>query len=682
MDAQAGGQSARTKELESCQAALEEKIKALTQALAAATKRHEIAERQATYLSQQKKALEAEVAAGGNQTQAQLRIQMQEQRQLSDAQVGDLMEQAKEFEASRAAVDEKIESLNQALAAETKHRENAEQQTASLNLQRNALETDLTASKQTQAELRTQLEEQQRLAGAQVQSHKLEIEKLTGRSKELEASGAAMEEKVQSLTQAMAAAVTRAESAEQQSASLSQQRNALEADLTVSRQAQAELHAQLEEQQRLASVEVQSHKLEVESLIGRVKDFESSAAAMDEKIKSLNQALAAETERSESAGKQVTSLSRQRNVLETELAASKQGQVELGAQLVEQQQLASLAAAELEGFRKCASAEATRQEQQLAKLEKARTELDNQLNDARALLATREAAIGTFEIELQQRRDAQERQEQLFQGEVAQRHQAEAQIENVQKQLAESSNQLAQKCAAEQAWPGLEAKLQGCIREQQDDLAQSRDKLASQGAEIKNARKKIEELQERQSVLSLKVEGLTEESKAAAQVIAKLEARTMQSETEVKNGHKELAGLRYATLDASRMDAQLNRERLQQERQNLDGTRQLLSVLAQTPLSMAQRKMLGELQNVMVRQQERPAETAAMASCPVEMPNFRISEFSLAEVSEGAFGIVRDAAEAAGVAVKCSTSGMVSAKVIGYAENTFTNCSSCWRFHR
>jgi hypothetical protein len=91
--------------------------------------------------------------------------------------------------------------------------------------------------------------------------------------------------------------------------------------------------------------------------------------------------------------------------------------------------------------------------------------------------------------------------------------------------------------------------------------------------------------------------------------------------------------------------------------------------LAQSPLSLGQRKLLGELQKSVGGQQDPQAATAPIPFCPVETPGFQSSEFCLAEIIKNAFDTVCVAAEAAGVAVKVSTSGMASARVTGYAEH-------------
>ena len=117
------------------------------------------------------------------------------------------------------------------------------------------------------------------------------------------------------------------------------------------------------------------------------------------------------------------------------------------------------------------------------------------------------------------------------------------------------------------------------------------------------------------------------------------------------------------------MSARLNRERSHTERQTADELRQHLSAFAQTPLSMAQRRMLEELEIAIDGLKRGRSGTADPAAYPVELPSFRISEFCFAEVIESAFRAVRAAAEEAGVAVQTSASGATAGKLFANAEH-------------
>ena len=557
------------------------------------------------------------------------------------------------------------------MAAETKRCENAERQAADVNGQRDELTAELAASRQTQEQLRTQLAELQQQLDAQVQSHTVELDTLAKRTKELETSRAAVEAKVNTLTQALEAETKRCENAERQAADVNEQRDELTSELATSRQTQDQLRTQLAEVQQQLDAQVQSHHVELDKLANQTKELETSRAAVEEQNKSLKEALAAESQRSEKAERQAADVNGQRDELASELAASRQAQTQLRTQLAEMQEQLNTASAELKDFRRRADVEAlrrTKMAEQIVELGKVREELGGKLNAARALSSTQEAAIHELEIELQQSRDAREKLDTLLHTEMANGRRLEAQIERVQSQLAEAASQLAQKCAAETIWLGRQSELQSCIRSQQDDLAKSETTLATQEVELKNARKKMDELQMLQSALCSKVRALTEQDESTAEVVEELKAKLAHAEEAVANGQKELAGLRYAILDASRMNAKLHRDRSEQEQQGVHGLRQQLASLAQTPLSLAQRQMLAKLQNSMDDLKNSRTSKESTASYPVEVPGFRSSEFGLADVVESAFQAVREAAEAAGVEVKVSAAGMTNDRVIGCAE--------------
>jgi len=101
----------------------------------------------------------------------------------------------------------------------------------------------------------------------------------------------------------------------------------------------------------------------------------------------------------------------------------------------------------------------------------------------------------------------------------------------------------------------------------------------------------------------------------------------------------------------------------------MDGMQKLLSSLAQTPLSLAQRDMFAELQDLMDGLKNDHGGMIKIANYPVELPNLRGSEFDFGKVAESAFGTIRATAKAAGVAAQVSASGIIPGKVFGYAEH-------------
>jgi DNA-binding response OmpR family regulator/chromosome segregation ATPase len=649
----------QAKDFEANRAAAEKKTAELAEALAVAAKRCESAEQEIAGTQLQRKALENELAASKT-TQAELQRQLNEQQKLLEAQAAQFAGQTRELEAISAATQKKVGELAKALAAETSRSENAEKNSAALARQKSALESELAASNKAQAQLQDELAEQR-------QSLDAEVIKLTAQTAELKAGRALVDEQIRKFSEDLATEKKRCQAVRQQAVNLGTERSALEQELAASNQAQTDLRSQLAEQKQ--SLETQTHILEVN--LSSLKDLEASQAALEQKIGALTQALAAETQRSETAEQQVADIRRERNTLTEQLTASDRAQADLNSQLAEQQQLVELTTAELEGFRRCASAEAARQEQmakQMAETEKAKIDLEQQLVANRSLLAIREEANRAAEAELEQRRKEQEQLDRSFQEETARRRRTEAEVKNVQAQLNEKNRHLAQKCAEEQAALQRSAALQSLADKQQESLAQSEAKVANLKIELQQGYQQIKELESRHSALRAEVQELTTEGKASAKVIQELQAKTARLENEIESGRREHAGLRYAILDASRMGAKLNGARLQQERQKFEGMRQLAALLAQTPLSLAQRGLLADLQNSMDGQKNQHRNGQQFPAYPIEMPGFRSSEFSLDEVTESACGPVRAAAEAAGVTVRVST-GPAPAKIKGSAEH-------------
>jgi chromosome segregation ATPase len=385
---------------------------------------------------------------------------------------------------------------------------------------------------------------------------------VTERTQELEAARAALAElkshhagvtqQVQSLTESLKSETSQRESAEKQSAELATRRTELEQELARRTQTQEQLHAELAEKQKQLAAQVQAHNVELNNLTERTKELEVARAALAElksqhaqvtgqvealtgQVRTLTESLKSETSQRESAEKQSAELASRRTELEQELARRTQTQEQLQADLTQKQQRIDAVVAELEEARNLAGAEALRQQQmagQMAQSEQARAELDQQLNVARELSATRETAIRSLELELQKRRAEQQRLDGLLQTEVTQRSRLETQIETIQVQLDETSSHLAKKCADEQVWLGRESELQGRIRNQQDELAKSGATLTRQETEIQQARVKLEEFEMQRSALIGKVQSLTGQSQTLA---ASLTAETGRREVAEKN---------------------------------------------------------------------------------------------------------------------------------------------------
>ena len=583
--------SARTKELETAQAALVElktqhtgvtrQVQTLNESLAAESGRREAAEKQASELVGRRTELEQELAQH-TQAQTKLRAELAEQQQRLDAQVqahqaglDNLSARTKELEASQAALVElksqhtgvtrQVQTLNESLAAESGRREAAEKQASELVGRRTELEQELAQHTQAQTKLRAELAEQQQRLDAQVQAHQAGLDNLSARTKELETAQAALVElktqhtgvtrQVQTLNESLAAESGRREAAEKQASELVGRRTELEQELVQHTQAQTKLRAELAEQQQRLDAQVQAHQAGLDNLSARTKELEASQAALVElksqhtgvtrQVQTLNESLAAESGRREAAEKQASELVDRRTELEQELTQHTQAQTKLRAELAEQQQRITAISTELDSVRSQAIVEALRQKEmagQIAESEQARAEIGKQLNAARELSSMHEAGVRALEIELQQRRGEHERLDALFQAELAHRRRLETQIESIQSKLDEASNHLARKCAAEQAWLVRESELQSSLRNQQDEIAKSSATLSSQEAEIKKSREQIEEMQVLQSALCAKVQALTQQ------------VQTLNESLAAESGCREAAEKQAAELVARRIE--------------------------------------------------------------------------------------------------------------------------------
>jgi hypothetical protein len=435
---------------------------------------------------------------------------------------------------------------------------------------------------------------------------------------------------MQSLTESLAAESGRRTTAEQQAAELAARRTELEQELAKRSQVQLQLRGELAEQAQRLEARVQAHNVEVGNLALRTKELTATQAALTDlkaqhvnvtaQMQSLTDALAAESGRRTAAEQQAAELVTRRTELEQELAKRSQVQGQLRAELAEQAQ-------RLE-----------------ARVQAHNVEVGNLALRTRELTAT-QAALTDLKV---------------------QHVNVTAQMQSLTESLAAESERRA---AAEQAWLGRESELQGRLLNQQEEIARSGATLATHETEIKHAREKIEESQVLQSALCAKIQALTEQGEATAKSIQHWKATAISSAAAAENVQRKLAGLRYAVLDTSRMNAALRREYFQNERHNLDATRQLLVSLAQTPLSLAQRRMLSELQNSINGLKHSRPGAAPIAAYPVEQPALRDSEFCLSEVTESVFSIVRVVAQDAGVAVQASASVAAAGKLLGCAEH-------------
>jgi chromosome segregation ATPase len=114
------------------------------------------------------------------------------------------------------------------------------------------------------------------------------------------------------------------------------------------------------------------------------------------------------------------------------------------------------------------------------------------------------------------------------------------QCESRQATLNELSNQLKEKAAAEEAWGRRAAEFQSCVHKLHEQMADSAATIATQAAEIRRAKGKIEELLVIQSALCAKVQELTAVAKGRQDLGEQLKT----SHGRIQDGHTNVVALR------------------------------------------------------------------------------------------------------------------------------------------
>jgi DNA-binding response OmpR family regulator/chromosome segregation ATPase len=282
---------------------------------------------------------------------------------------------AKELEATKAAVEDKVKALTEALALEAKRREEAEQQAAMNAKLQSKLEAAQAENLKAHEWLQRLMEESEKQSqnGDTGQAWKAD-----GRTRALEAVCSFVEDKVKNLAKDLAVETKLSEIAKAKVAEFAKRRSELEATLASVQQAKenllremesarsgekrGELEAALAENQKSQSdllrklVEAQKEFLIQEqgqvtdqSLVEvRTKELQTAEAALAElkgqhagvttQVQSLTESLAAEAGRRTVAEKQAAELAARRVELEQELAQRAQTQEQLRAELAEYQQ--------------------------------------------------------------------------------------------------------------------------------------------------------------------------------------------------------------------------------------------------------------------------------------------------------------------------------------------------------
>src|SRR5262249_17046352 len=120
--------------------------------------------------------------------------QLQAQHQNSSTEQTTLQARIKELEAAHAAVEQKVTTLSESWAGETRGRESSEQNAGDIEKRRAGLESELARNTETQAQLRRDLEALQEQLRAQQQSSSVEQTTLQSRIKELETAHSSVEQ--------------------------------------------------------------------------------------------------------------------------------------------------------------------------------------------------------------------------------------------------------------------------------------------------------------------------------------------------------------------------------------------------------------------------------------------------------------------------------------------------------
>jgi hypothetical protein len=168
----------------------------------------------------------------------------------------------------------------------------------------------------------------------------------------------------------------------------------------------------------------------------------------------------------------------------------------------------------------------------------------------------------------------------------------------------------------------------------------------------------IEDLQLIQATLCARVRELAGQQDLATKRINELNGQSEAATRVVHARDRELAALRYAILDAARVGAHINHERMQIESDMVTGWKRMMTTLLHTPLSIAQRGIIAEITCALNEWKKRRAE-AGNVEHQVEPSDLRPSEFRCGEVIESALGDLRKNVSETGAKVQTSVAGPV-----------------------
>jgi len=443
-----------------------------------------------------------------------------------------------------------------------------------------------------------------------------------------------------------------------------------------------ESHKQLQQQK-------DAHSAEQAQLQTRIRELQNAQSEIEQKVKSLADNLTAETQRRQQAEQQVNQLGQQRSKLESQLAETKQAQAELQRTLeelskqlrAEQEQFAAeqtrLAerTRELETLSKELASTRDRLEEEVslrqkvadlaAQSERANAKLTSELDASRELVTKQENSIKELDRQARNQHAELERLESSLQAETLEGRKKLSRIEQLEQENSELTGELSRSVAEQQEWQQRASELEVQLQKQKDETATAAATAAVREAELNRQKAELQELRLLQSVLCDRVRELTRQGEDASSQIEDLTAQSDQAAKTIQSRDQELAGLRYAILDAARFEAQINREHLRMERQRVDGWRRLIATLFHTPLSTAQRGLVTEIGGALDGWEHRRTHPSGGSRFPVEPPNLHRSKFDCAEVLESALTAVRETAENGRAKVQTAVVGALPDCVYG-----------------
>jgi len=610
-------------------------------------------------------------------SQKQLHSKLEDSRAAQSTLEG----RVQELQTAKLEIEQQVKRLTETLAQETKRREGAEQQVGEIGKRRSELEAELARNAQAQAQLRQELDASQRQLNELQQSSQTEQKRFDTRSLELQAAMFEAEQQLKRLTGALALETKRRETAEEQTTHICKQRNDLEGDLTKVKLAEGQLRQELEAAQKQLQALHDSSSSERTRLEARTQEVLAAKLEAERQVQRLTDSLAQETARRQGVEKQVDDFSKRRSELEAQLTQNKQTQAQLQSELEElQKQLEAQrenSTAELARFEartmdmqglshELAAVRSTLEEQtlqrrklaeQVLEAEQAKAEFATQADAASALVKAHENSIFSLDLQVREGQGELNRLESLLQSEIVQRRTENSRAEALEKQAAELNIRLSEKIAEQQRWQQREFELQQQIRRQRAELANSAAAVGARDLELQGLRSTIEDLQNVQFDLRAKLRQITNQFDSAAKQIQDLMRERQATTDDVQSRDQELAAIRHAIFDAARIGSKISRERLQVERQTVDGWKSMAATLLHTPLSMAQRGLISEFIGALDAWKKGRADATNGSEFQVEPVDLLQSEFNCAEVIHSAFAAVKANANATGTKVQTAIVG-------------------------